>query len=198
MSLALSIRGRRGAFQLQVDATLQPEGVTVLFGASGAGKSSLLRMVAGLDPCEGTIRFADQLWRSSGLSSERKNDVDLAVWQRPIGMMFQQPTLFHHLTVQGNLNYVARRRRSPIGQVEQVIKQTGIAPLLSRRVDGLSGGESQRVALARALLGTPRLLLLDEPLSALGEEHKQGLLDLIALAAQTVPVLYVTDRKSVV
>ncbi|MGK0392190.1 MAG: molybdenum ABC transporter ATP-binding protein [Alcanivorax borkumensis] len=194
MSLALSISGRRGAFQLQVDATLQPEGVTVLFGASGAGKSSLLRMVAGLDPCEGTIRFADQLWRSSGLSSERKNDVDLAVWQRPIGMMFQQPTLFHHLTVQGNLNYVARRRRSPIGQVEQVIKQTGIAPLLSRRVDGLSGGESQRVALARALLGTPRLLLLDEPLSALGEEHKQGLLDLIALAAQTVPVLYVTHN----
>lgn len=194
MSLALSIRGRRGAFQLQVDATLQPQGVTVLFGASGAGKSSLLRMVAGLDPCEGTIRFADQLWRSSGLSSHGKRNVDLAVWQRPIGMLFQQPTLFHHLTVQGNLNYVAKRRHSPAGQVEKVIEQTGIAPLLPRRVDSLSGGESQRVALARALLGTPRLLLLDEPLSALGEEHKRELLELIALAAQTVPVLYVTHN----
>lgn len=186
MSLELSVQGQRGSFRLQVEATLQPRGVTVLFGPSGAGKSSLLRMVAGLDHCDGVISFADQTWLSA--------EVELAPWQRPIGMLFQQPTLFRHLTVQGNLDYVARRRQSPAGQQAQVIEQTGIGPLLARRVEGLSGGESQRVALARALLGAPQLLLLDEPLSALDEAHKGELLDLIALAARSVPVLYVTHN----
>ena len=152
MSLELSVQGQRGSFRLQVEATLKPQGVTVLFGPSGAGKSSLLRMVAGLDHCDGVISFADQTWLSA--------DVELAPWQRPIGMLFQQPTLFRHLTVQGNLDYVARRRQSPAGQQAQVIEQTGIGPLLARRVEGLSGGESQRVALARALLGAPQLLCL--------------------------------------
>ncbi len=186
MSLELSVQGQRGSFRLQVEATLKPQGVTVLFGPSGAGKSSLLRMVAGLDHCDGSIGFADQTWLSE--------DAALAPWQRPIGMLFQQPTLFHHLTVQGNLDYVARRRHSPAGQQERVIQQTGIGPLLARRVEGLSGGESQRVALARALLGAPELLLLDEPLSALDDAHKRELLDLIAMAARTVPVLYVTHN----
>ena len=186
MSLELSVQGQRGSFHLQVDASLQARGVTVLFGPSGAGKSSLLRMVAGLDDCDGVISFADQTWLSA--------EVALAPWQRPIGMLLQQPTLFRHLTVQGNLDYVARRRQSPAGQQELVVEQTGIGPLLARRVDGLSGGESQRVALARALLGAPQLLLLDEPLSALDEAHKRELLDLIALAARSVPVLYVTHN----
>lgn len=183
MSLAFSLSGQVGQCRLQVQAQLAATGVTVLFGPSGSGKSTLLRMLSGLQECAGEIRFGDQLWQS--------DDTRLAPWERPLGMMFQQPTLFRHLSVRGNLAYVMKRR-GDTGDLDQVVNQTRIGDLLERSVTTLSGGEAQRVALARALLARPQLLLLDEPLSALDHGHKQELLSMIREIARQVPVIYVT------
>ena len=106
-------------------------------------------------------------------------------------MMFQEPTLFRHLSVRGNLDYVVKRRGAA-GDLDSVVSQTRIEGLLGRSVQTLSGGEAQRVALARALLAGPELLLLDEPLSALDQGHKQELLKMISDIARQVPVIYVT------
>ncbi|MCG8393373.1 MAG: molybdenum ABC transporter ATP-binding protein [Pseudomonadales bacterium] len=185
MSLDFDIRGELGAFRLQARGQLDDTGVTVLFGPSGAGKSSLLRMLAGLLPSDGTLRLGEQVWQGEGAR--------LSPWERPVGMMFQQPTLFRHLSVRGNLQYVVRRRGGE-ASLTAVIEQTRIASLLDRSVANLSGGEAQRVALARALLGSPRLLLLDEPLSALDLGHRESLLASIAEVGRRVPVLYVTHN----
>ncbi|EKF72961.1 molybdate ABC transporter ATP-binding protein [Alcanivorax hongdengensis A-11-3] len=184
MSLQLALTGQVGNLAIRAQGRLPERGVTVLFGRSGAGKSTLLRMIAGLHPCEGAMELGGSVWLGEGRS--------LPPWQRPLGMMFQKPTLFSHLDVAGNLQYVARRRRVSDEHVQRVIAQTDLAPLRQRRVQTLSGGEAQRVALARALLGKPRLLLLDEPLSALDQTGKQMLLELIARCAADIPVLYVT------
>jgi molybdate transport system ATP-binding protein len=183
MSLAFSLSGQVGSCRLQAQAQLAANGVTVLFGPSGSGKSTLLRMLAGLQDCDGEIRFGDQLWQT--------DDVTLPPWQRPLGMMFQEPTLFRHLSVRGNLDYVVKRRGAA-GDLDSVVSQARIEDLLGRSVETLSGGEAQRVALARALLAGPQLLLLDEPLSALDHGHKQELLKMISDIARKVPVIYVT------
>lgn len=183
MSLAFSLSGQVGSCRLQAQAQLTANGVTVLFGPSGSGKSTLLRMLAGLQDCDGEIRFGDQLWQT--------DDVTLPPWQRPLGMMFQESTLFRHLSVRGNLDYVVKRRGAA-GDLDSVVSQARIEDLLGRSVETLSGGEAQRVALARALLAGPQLLLLDEPLSALDHGHKQELLKMISDIARQVPVIYVT------
>lgn len=185
MSLTFAVRGQAGALHVEAAGSLPVNGVTVLFGPSGAGKSTFLRMVAGLLPCEGMMRFGDQFWQRDNTSDA------LAVWQRPVGMLLQQPTLFRHLSVQGNLDYV-RKRRPDSGDVEAIVRETRIGHLLNRSVDKLSGGEAQRVALARALMGKPELLLLDEPLSAVDLPHRESLLSMIQGIARSVPVLYVT------
>lgn len=184
MSLAFSLAGQVGQCRLQVQAQLAASGVTVLFGPSGSGKTTLLRMLAGLQECEGEIRFGDQLWHTEGFR--------LPPWERPLGMMFQAPTLFRHLDVRGNLDYVRKRRGASEEDLARVVGQTRIEPLLARSVETLSGGEAQRVALARALMAGPELLLLDEPLSALDHGHKQELLGMISAIATQVPVIYVT------
>ena len=183
MSLAFSLSGQVGQCRLQVQAQLAATGVTVLFGPSGSGKSTLLRMLAGLQDCDGEVRFGEQLWQT--------DEVKLSPWERPLGMMFQEPTLFRHLSVRGNLAYVMKRR-GKAGDLNRVVNQTRIDALLDRSVATLSGGEAQRVALARALLAGPELLLLDEPLSALDHGHKQELLGMISAIARQVPVIYVT------
>ncbi len=184
MSLAFSLSGQVGSCRLQAQAQLTANGVTVLFGPSGSGKSTLLRMLAGLQDCEGEIRFGDQLWHTEGFR--------LPPWERPLGMMFQESTLFRHLSVRGNLDYVRKRRGASGEDLARVVGQTRIEPLLARSVETLSGGEAQRVALARALMAGPELLLLDEPLSALDHGHKQELLGMISAIATQVPVIYVT------
>ncbi|HBC19383.1 MAG TPA: molybdenum ABC transporter ATP-binding protein, partial [Alcanivorax sp.] len=93
MSLAFSLSGQVGSCRLQAQAQLAANGVTVLFGPSGSGKSTLLRMLAGLQDCDGEVRFGDQLWQT--------DDVTRPPWQRPLGMMSQEPTLFPHLNVRG-------------------------------------------------------------------------------------------------
>lgn len=178
-----------GDFRLNSgEFAIENSGVTAVFGRSGAGKSLLLRAIAGLEPrARGQLSFNGERW----LAGRR----GLAASRRDVGFVFQDAALFPHLDVRGNLEY-ARRRAPGVAQVEleRIAARVGIAAQLDRAVGSLSGGERQRVAIARALLSRPRLLCMDEPLSALDWRAKGELLNLIeTLAADTgLPILYVT------
>ena len=184
----------RTGFTLQVDLHLPREGITVLFGPSGCGKTSLLRCVAGLEtPRTATIEVADTVWQNT------QRGIRLPAWQRPLGYVFQEASLFDHLDVRGNLEFAVRRALN--GQVqdahramEQAIALLGLEVLLQRRTHELSGGERQRVAIARALASQPQLLLLDEPLAALDTARKREILPWLERLRDelNIPMLYVT------
>lgn len=179
------------AFTLQVSLDVPAQGVTVLFGPSGSGKTSLLRCLAGLEPrVTGQIRVGDALWLDSAVG------VHCPPWQRPIGMVFQDASLFAHLTVAGNLDFGLKRTPPELQRLSRakVIELLGLAPLLKRYPAGLSGGEKQRVAIGRALLTSPRLLLLDEPLSALDATRKGEILPYLETLRRewAIPMFYVT------
>jgi len=168
--------------------------VTVLFGPSGCGKTTVLRCLAGLDrPDEGFIRLGDETWFDS------TRGIQLSPQQRGIGFLFQDYALFPHLTVADNLGYglrdlkgVERRRR-----IAALLEQFDLAGLEQRRPAQLSGGQQQRVALARALARRPRLLLLDEPLSALDATRRdqlRGELRQLLLLCGTPALLVTHDR----
>jgi molybdate transport system ATP-binding protein len=185
LSADLSIR--RGAFEL--DAAFDaPSGATVLFGASGSGKTSVLRAVAGLDPALGRLRVDGETWMDSSAGVAR------AAHARPVGYVFQDANLLPHLSARGNLEYGKRRASGPGPAWAEVVDWLDLEALLERRVAGLSGGERQRVALGRALLRRPRILLLDEPASALDEPARRTLLPLLAKVASRfgLPMLFVT------
>lgn len=195
-ALRIQLQMPRADFLLDVDLHLSGRGITVLFGPSGSGKTSLLRAVAGLDrPRAALVRLGRDTWQ----------DDEQGTWvpthQRPLGVVFQEASLFDHLDVMGNLRFgLVRAARSGRGQaalrqgLEQAVALLGIDHLLQRRTHTLSGGERQRVAIARALATGPRLLLLDEPLSALDAARRQDILPwLERLRDQAqVPMLYVT------
>jgi len=183
----------KGNFELQSGAFCLPaQGISMLFGRSGCGKSTLLRTMAGLEPdARGHLRFKGQRWQDAAWQ--------LPVPQRDIGFVFQDAALFPHLSVRGNLAFAARR--VPSGRADDATdsmavtaSRMGVADLLDQSVTTLSGGQRQRVAIARALLAKPRLLCMDEPLSALDWHAKAELLALIdTLARETgIPVLYIT------
>lgn len=192
MSGAASIQARfhlrRGDFALDVDLVLPATGTTVLFGPSGCGKTSILRCLAGLEKAPGgRLAVDDEIWQD--------DRIWLAPHRRPVGYVFQQPNLFEHLTVRGNLEYGWKRlppaRRRDLGPVLEML---GISSLLDRRPDRLSGGEAQRVGIARALALSPRVLLMDEPLSALDTARKREILPYLErLRDQAgIPLVYVT------
>ncbi|MCF6271830.1 MAG: molybdenum ABC transporter ATP-binding protein [Rhodobacteraceae bacterium] len=185
MALEVDIRLVQPGFELKLAYDFSDQGITALFGASGAGKSSLLRVVAGLEPAaRGRVVFGGEVWQDE--------QIFVPPHKRGVGYVFQDARLFSHLDVLGNLHFAARRSRS--SQFDNVVQTLDLAPLLARRVDGLSGGERQRVAIGRTLLSDPRLLLMDEPLAALDHNRKADLLPYIARlpAAFGLPVLYVT------
>ena len=196
-SIAAAFRGRLGDFALDARFTVPASGVTGLFGPSGCGKTTLLRAIAGLH------RFAD------GYCA-----VDSDVWQdkttfrpayrRAIGYVFQEASLFPHLSVTGNLLYATRGRRPVAGAdaigFDECVTLLGLSPLLHRGTDRLSGGERQRVAIGRALLSQPKLLLMDEPLSALDAATKDEILPFLQRLRDSLrlPVIYVShDRREI-
>jgi molybdate transport system ATP-binding protein len=192
MSMELQLRVDRGGFSLDVDLQVAMHGVTAVFGPSGCGKTTLLRAVAGLDrPSSGFIRVDGSLWQ------DRERFVP--PHRRDIGYVFQEPSLFPHLSVRGNLDYGRRRlaRHVQAPPLDPLLRLLGIERLLDRVPSQLSGGEQQRVAIARALLLRPRLLLLDEPLSALDEPRKLELLAYLAVLQREseIPMLYVTHSR---
>jgi molybdate transport system ATP-binding protein len=178
-------------FTLDVDLVLPGRGVTAVFGHSGSGKTTLLRCLAGLTrPANGRLRVNGELWldTASGLS--------LPTHKRPLGYVFQEASLFPHLTVTGNLRYglariAAAERRVDLDTVAQLL---GIGHLLQRMPAALSGGERQRAAIARALLTSPRLLILDEPLASLDQKRKLEILPYLERLHDEldIPVLYVS------
>ena len=165
-------------FRLQVDLELPSVGVTALIGASGAGKSTLLRIIAGLARPDGfTLSFNGQRWDA------------LPAHRRPISMTLQQPALFPHLTVAGNLRAVPGAK-----QIDAAAARFGLQDLMARKPATLSGGQQQRVALARAYLKPALLWLLDEPLSALDPLARAELAPMLRRLCRTLnrPVIYVT------
>jgi len=175
-------------FSLDVDLSLPGRGVTALFGSSGCGKTTLLRSIAGLErPPKGFLRVNGDIWQDEGIW--------VPTHRRPLAYVFQESSLFPHLSVMGNLQYGQQRvsQASPF-DLSQVIELLGIEALLTRKPDALSGGERQRVAIARALAVNPRLLLMDEPLAALDMQRKQEILPYLERMQKTldIPIIYVT------
>lgn len=189
MSLTLDIRHSLAGFPLEV-AVEAPEGVTALFGRSGAGKTSVIKAVAGLlHPDAGRI----SLDGASLFDSTAR--VNVPPHKRQLGYVFQDARLFPHMTVRANLTYGTRfARERPGPSLEDVATLLDISPLLDRRPDTLSGGETQRVAIGRALLARPRMLLMDEPLAALDAARKAEILPYLERLRDElrVPMLYVS------
>jgi molybdate transport system ATP-binding protein len=184
----------RAGFALDADFTAS-QGITVLFGASGSGKTTTLRSIAGMvTPDAGRISLGDSVYFDSATR------VNLAMQKRRVGFVFQDYLLFPHLTAAENVAYGAKaphdhdRRR----QVEEMLKLVGVDYAAGRRPAELSGGEQQRVALARALASDPAILLLDEPLSAVDVTTRSRLLDeIVEVQRKTeIPFLYVTHSPA--
>ena len=190
----IRLKLNRADFALDVDLELPVQGITVLYGVSGSGKTSLLRCVAGLERTPGAlVSIAGETWQEDAAG------VYLPTWQRPLGYVFQEASLFEHLNVRGNLEFGLKRstRSSDNSALTATIDLLGIAALLERKTTQLSGGERQRVAIARALATQPRLLLLDEPLAALDHARRQDILPWLERLRDElkIPMLYVTHSS---
>jgi len=186
MTIEVGLDGRVGAFRLQARFAVPSTGTTVLLGPSGSGKTTLLRAMAGLVRVAGSIRVAGRVWQDDRLF--------LRPEKRRIGYVFQGAGLLPHLSVAANLDYAERRAPAGAFNRTDLIASTGIGNLLKRRPDELSGGEAQRASIARALLSQPRLLLMDEPLTALDSAIRHELLDWLEemFARIDIPIFYVT------
>ncbi|MES1982887.1 MAG: molybdenum ABC transporter ATP-binding protein [Pseudomonadota bacterium] len=178
-----------GGFNLDVAFTVPAQGVTALFGVSGAGKTTVLRCMAGLEKAQGWLRVQGEVWQD-----DKKF---VPAHRRALGYVFQEPSLFPHLSVQRNLEY-GYRRITPAArkvQLDQVVELLALQRLLARKTPaGLSGGEQQRVAIGRALLTSPQLLLMDEPLAALDAASKQEIMPYLQRVqrALQIPMFYVS------
>ncbi|SHH93328.1 molybdate transport system ATP-binding protein [Marivita hallyeonensis] len=192
MTLTVDIQRQLGHFCLKA-AFDAPEGVTVLFGRSGSGKTSIIRSIAGLlNPDRGRIHLGDRVL----FDSDARTNVP--VHKRRLGYVFQDSRLFPHLSVRDNLCYASRVSGRGSRRPEEVAGLLGIEHLLARRTHGLSGGEAQRIAIGRALLAEPDMLLMDEPLASLDGPRKAEILPYLeTLRGETgVSILYVTHNMA--
>lgn len=185
--------GRQSDFVLDVKFDVG-DGFTVLTGASGAGKTTILRLISGIiSPDEGRIALGDQIF----FDSDAK--VDLPIQRRRVGFVFQDYALFPHLSAMQNVAYGVKSsdKRERADKALQMLSLFHIEPLSRRLPHEMSGGQQQRVALARALASNPAIVLLDEPLSAVDVETRSKLLDEIENAQQraNIPFIYVTHNK---
>lgn len=191
-TIAVTLNGSLGDFTLDVAFAAPLRGITALFGPSGCGKTTVLRCVAGLQHLPGYCRVGTEPWQDSA------SGLFLPPYRRRVGYVFQEPSLFPHLSVRDNLLFGARRSGGvppTIGLgLDGIVDLLGLATVLDRSPAKLSGGERQRVAIGRALLSQPQVLLMDEPLSALDRAAKDEILPYIEFlhASVTVPILYVS------
>ena len=188
-----TLQWQRTNFCLDVALQLPGRGITALFGPSGCGKTTCLRSIAGLERAQGRVVVNGQVWQDDASGQWRPTH------QRALGYVFQEASLFPHLSVQGNMAYglqrtpVARRKVA----LEQAVALLGIEHLLPRNPATLSGGERQRVAIARALATSPQVLLMDEPLSALDAQRKAEVLPYLEHLQRhlEIPLLYVSHAQ---
>lgn len=188
MNLAVNLCLTRHTFELDIQLDFPLTGITALFGASGSGKTTLLRCLAGLEHARGDVRVGEETWQNA--------EMFLAPHRRSLGMIFQEGDLFPHLNVEQNLLFgysrlsKSERRFDPA----RIIPLLNLAPLLRLKPHQLSGGERQRVALGRTLLRSPKLLLMDEPLSALDVFAREAIYPFLHETATRleIPVLYVS------
>ncbi len=188
-TIKASFSGPIEDFFLDTDFEIPATGVTTLFGPSGCGKTTILRCIAGLQNLpDGVLTIGQKSWQNS--------NTFLPPHKREIGYVFQEASLFMHLTVEQNLTY--GMKRSKVNQYpisfENIVELLGLSQLLSRRPQNLSGGERQRVAVGRALLTAPKLLLMDEPLSALDQQSKDEILPYLEKLKDElqIPMIYVS------
>ncbi len=194
MSIHVKLNLHYHDFALDLDLQLPGRGVTALYGHSGSGKTTCLRCIAGLEKAgRGRIQVNDEIWQDS----QRK--LFVPPHKRSLGYVFQEASLFPHLSVQANLEFGLRRiprqqRRVDMAQATELL---GIGHLLQRHPQNLSGGERQRIGIARALLTSPRLLLMDEPLAALDSKRKGEILPYLERLHDEldIPVLYVSHSQ---
>ncbi len=171
LTLRKKLKASGGEMLLDVDATIETGSLVTLYGPSGAGKTSILRMIAGLlRPDGGSVEVNGQTWFDSDKKMDRKPQ------QRSIGLVFQDYALFPNMTVKENLEFALVKKQDP-AIVAELIDTIELGDLQHRKPDTLSGGQKQRVALARALVRRPEILLLDEPLSALDASMRIKLQD---------------------
>ncbi|TPE48715.1 molybdenum ABC transporter ATP-binding protein, partial [Maribrevibacterium harenarium] len=176
-------------FTLDVDLTLANRGVTAIFGQSGSGKTTFLRCIAGLEKAPlGKLHVHGETWQDESRF--------VPTYQRPIGYVFQEASLFAHLTAAQNIEFAVKRAkpRPTVSQQTHIIRLMGLENLLQRYPHQLSGGERQRVAIARALLIQPRLLLMDEPLASLDSARKREILPYLTQLRREldIPIFYVS------
>jgi molybdate transport system ATP-binding protein len=188
-AIEVSLQHRLGDFELDVAFTAPAGGATALFGHSGSGKTSVLRAVAGLVRARrGVVKVNGEVWQDGRRF--------VPAHRRALGYVFQEASLFTHLSVRQNLLYGWRRVPPAQRQLgyDEVVELLGIGPLLQRAAQSLSGGERQRVAIGRALLASPRLLLMDEPLSALDHGARRSILPYLESLHNelAIPSLYVS------
>ncbi len=193
MTLTVDIQFHRPGLQLAVTHTFPLNGITSIMGPSGCGKTTLLRTIAGLEmPDNGSIRMGNTAWY------EDTNHCTPPQHRR-LGYVFQETSLFPHLSVAANLNYAQKRahRKNDAISLDHVIDWCGIAALLTRKPDQLSGGQRQRVAIARAILSAPDLLLMDEPLASLDRSAKRELLPYIRSIYHhfSIPIIVVSHSQ---
>lgn len=179
----------KSPFSLSVNLQLPLSGITAIYGESGSGKTTLLRCIAGLEQsASGNLRVGNEVWQ--------EGDMFIPTCKRDIGYVFQEASLFPHLTARQNLTFAQRHASRVLDdkQFIEIVQLLGIEKQLDYYPENLSGGERQRVAIARALLLKPKLLLMDEPLASLDSDRKQDLLPYIQKLQELakIPILYVT------
>ena len=195
-TIDVALAGQLGSFALDATFEVPARGVTALFGPSGCGKTTVLRCLAGLQQLPGRVAIGHDVWQDS------KAGIFLPPHRRHVGYVFQEASLFSHLSVRDNLLYGARRvrRTQPAGgpTLEDIADLLGIGSLLERASTTLSGGERQRVAVGRALLSAPRVLLMDEPLSALDRMTKEEILPYFERLHEqlSLPIVYISHDFS--
>lgn len=187
----VQIKWSQKTFQLAVCFSGSASGITALYGPSGAGKTSVINMIAGLSkPDSGLISIGGRVLYDSA------KGINIPPDKRQIGCVFQEGRLFPHMSVHSNLAYGMRlipKEKRKIS-MDQVVALLGVEHLLSRRPKNLSGGEKQRVGIGRALLTSPSVMLMDEPLASLDESRKEELLPFISRISTdfSMPIIYVS------